>query len=65
MSCSKLFLLLVFVKSHCGNDELCCTVTDGQTRYIGGNMLLKNENAKALGWKPKGPKFFETLERTD
>jgi hypothetical protein len=31
-------------------------------RYLGGNILLENDNAKALGWKAKAPRILETLK---
>ncbi|OCL06340.1 NAD(P)-binding protein [Glonium stellatum] len=32
-------------------------------KYLAGNMLLQDDNARSLGWKPKGPGLFETLKQ--
>ena len=36
--------------------------TDGMHRYLGGNILVENDNAKSLGWKSKAPGILETLK---
>ena len=28
-------------------------------------MLVENDNAKSLGWKPRGPGLIETLRETE
>jgi hypothetical protein len=35
--------------------------TDKTRSYLGGNILVENDNAKALGWKAKAPGILETL----
>ena len=35
---------------------------DRTRRYLGGNLLVENENAKTLGWKAKAPGILETLK---
>jgi hypothetical protein len=35
--------------------------TDEMRRYLGGNILVENDNAKSLGWKSQAPGILETL----
>ena len=42
--------------------SLSRAVTYKKLRYLGGNIILENDNAKSLGWIAKAPGVLETLE---
>ena len=38
------------------------TAFDNVRSYLGGNILVENENARSLGWRAKAPGILETLK---